>query len=378
MEALFGGFSRTMPLCKLTFSGFNVRGSLAPLIKTLRFFPNLRKLRLEKLNMDENDQCYLLKSFEFICNLTELSLCIHRWSDLDSFHYCSSKLNTFDRLTHGRVEMRLNVNGISLTPAVAAVLGLLLVEMSSLQTLEVTGLDASILKAEKMEVLFDRFKETSPLALNRNHFFPNLRELNLEDLDMGELQVLQLTRMDGIILQAEEMEALFGGFNKPMPLYQLTLNGFSVGGCLAPVFKSLRFFPNLIVLDLEKLSMDEDDLNYLLENFQFIPNLQDLNLSGNPLGHAVTSIVPHIINLKKLRWLSIDNTGHSEEDVNYVRDTLQEALPELRITPDITKNHPKHHYDDDDDDDDDDGDDDDGGDYDDDDDGGDDDGDDDG
>ena len=276
MEALFGGFNKPMPLRELTFSDFSVRGCLAPLIKSLRFFPNLTELRLERLSMDENDQCGLLKSFELIRNFTEFSVCVRRWSDLDSFHYYTSEVKTFDRLTHGRLEKRLKLDGTSLTPAVAAVLGQLLPEISS-------------------------------------------------------LQVLQFTRMSGITLQVEEMEALFGGFNKPMPLCQLALHDLSVRGCLAPLVKSLRFFPNLIELTLEKLNMDEHDFNGLLESFQFIPNLQELGLSGNPLGHAITYIVPHVHNLKKLRLLFIDQTNHSEEDLNYVRDAVQQALPELKI-----------------------------------------------
>ena len=77
--------------------------------------------------------------------------------------------------------------------------------------------------------------------------------------------------------------------------------------------------------------MDELDLHALLESFQYIPNLFTLNLSDNPLGHAATSIVPHVINLKKLRYLRIHNTGHSQEDLNYVRNTVQQALPKLKI-----------------------------------------------
>ena len=100
MEALLGGFSKPMPLRELTFSDFSVRGCLAPLIKSLRFFPNLTKLRLQRLSMDENDQCGLLKSFGFIRNLTELSVCVRSWSDLVSFHYYTSEVKTFDRLTH--------------------------------------------------------------------------------------------------------------------------------------------------------------------------------------------------------------------------------------------------------------------------------------
>ena len=102
-------------------------------------------------------------------------------------------------------------------------------------------------------------------------------------------------------------------------------------GGLAPLFRSFRFFPNLLKLTLERVIMDEHDLRGLLESFQFIPNLQELNLSDNPLGHAVTSIVPHVIHLKKLRYLYIGQTSHSEEDLIYVRDTVQQALPELKI-----------------------------------------------
>ena len=277
MEALFGRFNKAMPLCELTFSGFSVTGCLAPFIKSLRFFPDLTALGLEILNMDENDQCDLLKSFGLIRNLMGLGVCARRWSDRNSFHYWTSEFNTFAFDTpQGRVEKRLTLVEISLTPAVAVVLGQLLSEMSS-------------------------------------------------------LQFLLLTRMDESILQAKEMEALFGGFTRTMQLFQLTLSGFSVRGCLAPLFRSLRFFPNLIELNLQKLNMDEHDLNGLLKSFQFIPDLQELRLSGNPLGHSVRCIVPHVINLKKLRFLWIDQTDHSDEDLIYVRDSVQQALPQLEI-----------------------------------------------
>jgi len=407
IEGLFSGFNKTMPLYKLTFSGFGVRGCLAPLIKSLRFFPNLEEFRLERLNLDEKDQCDLLKSFGFIGNLTNLNVHVRKWTDLVSFSYYTSKLNTYDRRTNGRVEKILKLDGINLTPAIAEVLGLLLPEMSSLQTLEVSGSRRSILEAEEVELLFGRFNKTLPLQrltlsgfsvrgclspLYRSlQIFPTLTELNLNDLDMGEhdccflnalcctaevnarvcpakvtyknlklltlerisltpaaavalgrllpemssLQVLELTWMGGSILQAEEMEALFGGITKPIPLWQLSLSGFSMRGCLAPLFRSLRFFPDLIALHLERLNMDEHDLNGLLESFQFIPNLQELDLSHNPLGHAVTSIVPHVMNLKTLRYLWIDDTGHSKEDLIYVRDTVHQALPELKINADI-------------------------------------------
>ena len=118
------------------------------------------------------------------------------------------------------------------------------------------------------------------------------------------------------------MEGLFGGFNKTVPLYRLSFTNSSAGGCLFPLFRSFCFFPNLVDLTLRSLNLDEHDLRGLLGSFQFIPNLGKLDLSGNPLGHAVTSIVPHVVNLKKLWYLKIINTGSSEEDLNFVQQAL--------------------------------------------------------
>ena len=268
MEALFGRFNKTLHLLKkLTFSGFNVSGCLAPLIKSLRFFPYLRELWLEKLNIDEHDQYSLLKSFR---SLTRLRVFIDGKTPLYSYRFFPN---------HDDKIMKLGVT--SLTPAVAAMLGRLLPDLSSLQELHFTGLG------------------------------------------------------DGrSILQAEEMKALFRGFNTAIPLCRLAFINFSAGGCLFPLFRSFRFFPNLVWLELERLNLDEHDLRGLLESFQFIPNLKALSLANNPLGHAITSIVPHVINLKKLQYLRIYNTGYSEKDLNYVRDIVQEALPDLKIVTD--------------------------------------------
>ncbi|KAL9979415.1 hypothetical protein ACROYT_G017083 [Oculina patagonica] len=413
MEALFGGFNKTLPLSKLTFSGFSVRGCLAPLTKSFQFIPNLKELTLKMLNLDEDDQCGLLESFRFICN--NLNSLVMR---VKQHGHTSNLLFHFYYYYHFYY-YKLDLDVLSLTPAVAAALGRLLSEMSSLKKLRLTGVDGSILEAKEMEALFGGFNKTLPLSeltfsgfsvrgclapiTKSFRFFPNLRELNLDEFNMDEqslcllleslrfipnletlnvkgklvsqanhctaevnpiasithktlrqlhlgeinltsavaavlgrslpempsLEKLELTGVDGSILDGNEMEALFGGFNKTLPLRWLTFSGFSVRGCLAPHTKILQFFPSLTKLNLEKLNMDENDLCGLLESFQFIPDLRTLNLSGNPLGHAVRSIVPHVSKLLKLENLWIDETGHSEEDLNYLRDSLKQALPEL-------------------------------------------------
>ena len=102
---------------------------------------------------------------------------------------------------------------------------------------------------------------------------------------MSSLKQLELTGVYGSILQAEEMEALFGGINETFSALEwLTLAGFNARGSLAPLTKRVHFFPKLIWLNLCLLNMDERDLHGLLERLRSIPNPPSLFLNGNPLG----------------------------------------------------------------------------------------------
>ena len=75
MEAMFGKFKRPFPLLiRLKICNFSARGTLAQLTRNLRFFPSLRHLDLEALDMGEADLCSLLDNLKFIPNLWTLSL----------------------------------------------------------------------------------------------------------------------------------------------------------------------------------------------------------------------------------------------------------------------------------------------------------------
>ena len=167
---------------------------------------------------------------------------------LDLGNCCAAALNKLlCSITHKTLR-ELSLRFVNLTPAVAAALGQLLPEMSSLQELELTG-------------------------------------------------------VDGSSLQAEEMEALFGGINETFSdLKLLDLKDFNARGSLAALTKRVHFFPNLTLLSLRSLNMDERDLGGLLESLRSIRNPLRLILYGNPLGspdlvQSMVQEVPPQVNL---------------------------------------------------------------------------------
>ena len=196
---------------------------------------------------------------------------------LDVSECCTTAVTTLVlSITHKTLE-ELGLRGIRLSPAAAASLGQVLPEMSSLGRLVLIGADGSILKAE-------------------------------------------------------EMKCLFAGFNKPLPLDDLYFSGFSVRGSLCPLTESFRFFPELRYLYLEKLDLDERDLCGLLKSFTFLAKVVILSLVGNPLGHAVKSIVPHLTNLPDLVAVRLGGTDCSDEDKRYVFYNVSQVRPVLEVS----------------------------------------------
>ena len=74
MEAMFGKFKRPSGLIRLKISNFSSRGTLAQVTRNLCFFPSLRQLELEALDMGEADLYGLLENLKFIPDLSALSL----------------------------------------------------------------------------------------------------------------------------------------------------------------------------------------------------------------------------------------------------------------------------------------------------------------
>ena len=74
MEAMFGRFSRPSSLRVLSITRFSARGSLASLAKNLCYFPCLKFLHLQDLDMGEADLCSFLENLKYIPDLQGLYL----------------------------------------------------------------------------------------------------------------------------------------------------------------------------------------------------------------------------------------------------------------------------------------------------------------
>ena len=223
VKALFGGFHKTLPLSELCFMDFNIGGCIAPLSDSLRFFPQLRRLELHSITWNEHNLLHLFRNLEFIPRLETLSLTGTLQSDSEEeVRGCSEEEVMQASFTHQTLN-RLCLSNVSLTLAVAKLLGQLIPEMSCLEKLVLVG------------------------------------------------------GSNGDVLP---VKALFGGFHKTLPLSELRFMDFNIGGCIAPLSDSLRFFPQLRRLELHSITWNEHNLLHLFRNLEFIPRLETLSLTG--------------------------------------------------------------------------------------------------
>ena len=69
----------------------------------------------------------------------------------------------------------------------------------------------------------------------------------------------------------------------------------------------------------------------LLENLKFTSDLRTLNLMGNPLGQAVRSMIPYLLEQQRLEEVYFRQGDCSEEDLRYVQEAIKGKRPQLII-----------------------------------------------
>lgn len=213
--------------------------------------------------------------------------------------------------------------------------------------------------AERLAILLPRFSNISALSLNLKHFNDVLvrilvdaithntavKILCLKEVDltgtaavvlghslcqMFALEVLIVNGKNNI-LGLPQMQALFGGFAKELPLEELELSSFLVEKSgLRFLHESFRFFPRLQVLRLDQLGMDSEDVCHLIAGVNF-PKLHKLHFSKNRLGHGITSIKEHIVGFPRLMQLGLYGAGCLDEDIDCINETVKKVLPMFNV-----------------------------------------------
>ena len=226
----------------------------------------------------------------------------------------------------------LELSEIHLTSVAAEALGQSLPELSALQTLKISGLTECSDEGVTKLVAAIKHKTLEELELSEIHLTSVAAEALGQSLpELSALRTLKIIGSDECTLQHKEVEALFGRFNRPSSLKELWFTGFTAKGSLAPLTKNLCLFPCLKVLKLEDLDMGEADLSGLLENLKFTPDLRSLHLKGNPVGHAIRSMIPYLFEQQKLEEVYFPPEDFSEENLRYVQEAVKEKRPRLNF-----------------------------------------------
>ena len=248
----------------------------------------------------------------------------------DSFAEAITRL--IDVFDDNNIYRKLKLEEIHLTPAVAVVLIQLLSKLSALRTLKIKSWPECSDEAVTRLIDGINHKTLKDLELSEMNLTSAVAEALGRSLpELSSLETRRISGSDGCNLQQKEMEALFGRFSRPSSLTELSITRFSARGSLGSTANNLCLFPSLRVLELEDLDMGEADLSDLLENLKFTPDLRRLYLRGNPLEHAVRSMVPYLIEQQKLEVVFFRRGDCSEEDFQDVQEAVKEKRLRLEI-----------------------------------------------
>ena len=155
------------------------------------------------------------------------------------------------------------------------------------------------------------YSNVSDLAENLHHV-PRLTELKLSDVNMGEKESKTLAHSLKHINKLQVMDLSFN------PL----------GHGIIELAKHLNSVPGLNELDLSGTQMGEEEATAVAHCLKSLPQLKQLRLSFNPLGHGIIELAKHLCSVRQLTELWFNNTQMGEEEVSALVRALK-YVPEL-------------------------------------------------
>ena len=131
------------------------------------------------------------------------------------------------------------------------------------------------------------------------HNVPHLKELYLDDTQMGE----------------EEIIALAHSLQNVTQLSELGLSNNPLGHGISELAKQLHIVPHLKFLWLNDTQMGEEEVTALAHVLAYVPKLTLLRLNKNPLGRGVTELIKCLRSSPQLSDLRLAQVQLSKKEV---------------------------------------------------------------
>ena len=138
------------------------------------------------------------------------------------------------------------------------------------------------------------------------HSVPHLERLFLNDTQMGE----------------EEVTALAHSLKNVTQLNELDLSNNPLGHGVSELAKHLHSVPHLEKLHLNDTQIGEEEVTALAHSLKNVTQLNELDLSNNPLGHGVSELAKHLHSVPHLEKLNLNDTQMGEEEVTALAHEL--------------------------------------------------------
>ena len=146
------------------------------------------------------------------------------------------------------------------------------------------------------------------------HSVPHLKELYLNDTQMGE----------------EEVIALAHSLKNVTQLSKLHLSNNPLGHGISELAKHLHNVPHLKEFYLIDTQMGEEEVTVLAHSLKNMTQLSKLSLSYNPLGHGISEFAKHLHCVPQLKKLHLYVTQMGEEKVTALALALV-YVPDLKL-----------------------------------------------
>ena len=113
----------------------------------------------------------------------------------------------------------------------------------------------------------------------------------------------------------EEASALARALKDVPELSNLDMAHNALGHGIIELAKNLNSVPNLTELDLKNTNIGEDEASALTHALKDVPERSDLNLGFNPLGRGVRDLVQHLSSVPKLKYLSLFSVQMTKTEI---------------------------------------------------------------